>query len=137
MQVVQLLVSSDGIHIRIDTISRLNFVFSQSQSFPFRQRVYHLSLSVAKVFYRERHRTLHAIQVVVDTQTLHHEQRSRDTLQSKLCRKVLLEEVLYLLYAQLGLTSVEQRFVTIRFNNVAHIFNVCVCNLLAKVIIYY
>ena len=37
MQVVQLLVSSDSIHIRIDTISWFYFVFCQRQTLPFCQ----------------------------------------------------------------------------------------------------
>src|SRR5574344_429227 len=47
VQVVQFLVSTYSVHIRIDTVTRLDFVFSQRESLPFSQRMYYLSLGIA------------------------------------------------------------------------------------------
>ena len=94
MQVVEFLIGTDSVHVRIDAVAWLYLVFGQTQPLPFGQRVNHLSLCVTQILDRERHCPLHAIQVVVDAKSLKHEQRSRHAAQSQFGGKVLLKEFL-------------------------------------------
>ena len=109
MQVVQFLVSTDSIHISIDSVARLHIVFSQCQPFPFGQRMNHLGLLVSQILNRKGHRTLHAIQVIIDAKAFQHEQRSRHTTQPQLRTQVLLEEFLNQFNALLRLFHVQFR----------------------------
>ena len=121
MQVVQLLVSTDGVHIRIDAIAWLYLVFGQRQALPFSQRVNDLSTSIAQVLDGERHCTLHTIQVVVDAQSLQYEEWSRHTTQTQLGRQVLLKELLNHLNTLLCLLSTEQGLVVDWFDQLTHL----------------
>ena len=112
MQVAQLLVGADGIHVGVDTITRLDVILSQRQAFPFSQRVNHFGLGVAQVLDREGDCTLNAVQVVVDTHPLQHKQRGRDATQTQLGREIKLEKLLNLLDTQLGLAHVEEGLVS-------------------------
>ena len=80
----------------------------------------HLRLGVAQVFDGERHSALHAVEVVVDTQSLEHEQGGGDTPQTQLGAKVLLEKVLDEFNALLCLFGVEQGLIIDRLDELAH-----------------
>ena len=86
MKIIKFLIGTDGVHIGIDTIAWLYFIFCQGQALPFSQRVNHLSLCITQILDRESYRALHSIQVVIDTQTLQYEERGGDTAQAQLCR---------------------------------------------------
>ena len=124
VQIVQLFVGTYGVHVGIDARSRLNLVVGKSQTLPFSKRMHHLRLLVAEVFDGERNRTLHAVKVVVDAETLQNEEGSSDAAQMQLSGKVLLEEVFYQFDALLGLVYVEQGGVMFGINKCAHIYNV-------------
>ena len=81
MEVIQLLVSTNGVHVGVDAVARLNVIFGQGQALPFSQRVYHLCLSVAQILYWEGHGALHAVEVVVYAETFQHKQGSCDAAQ--------------------------------------------------------
>ena len=121
MQIVELLISTDGVHVGIDTITRLYLILSQRKTLPLGQRVNHLSLRISQILDGERHSTLHTVQVVVDTQSLQHEQRSRHTTQPQLCGEVLLKEFLDEFDTLLRLLRIEQRFIFHRFDYLSHI----------------
>ena len=74
MQVSKFLISTYRVHICINTISRTDVIVGKRHSFPFCKRVYHFGLLVPQVLDRERHGTLHSVQVVVYTHTLKNEQ---------------------------------------------------------------
>ena len=107
MQVVQLLVGSDGVHVGVDAMARLNIVLSQRQSFPLSQRVYYLCFSVTQILDGKTNRPLHPIEVVVDAQSLENEQGGGDATQAQFGGKVLLKKVFYLLDAPLCLLHVQ------------------------------
>jgi len=86
VQVVKLLVGTNGVHISIDAISRLYLVFCQTQSLPFCKRVHHLGLGIAQILDREAHGALHTIQIVVNTKSFQHEEWCRYSAQSQFCR---------------------------------------------------
>ena len=134
MQVIQFLVGTNGVHVRIDAVAALHLLLSQCQSLPFRQRVHHLSPCVTHILDGERHRTLHAVQVVVDAQSLQHEQRCRHTAQPQFRRQVLLKEVLNLLDTLLRLTHVQQSLIPLRANHLTHKSFYLFSNYAAKVI---
>ena len=67
VQIAQLFVGTDGIHIGIDTIARTDAVFGQGEAFPLCQRVNHFGLCIAQILDREGYGTFHTVQVVVDT----------------------------------------------------------------------
>ena len=107
MEVAQLLIGTDGIHVGIDAIARTDVVFGQCQSFPFGQRVNHFGLGIAQILDGEGNGTFHSVQVVVDTHTLQHEERGGNTAQAQFRRQVLLEKFLDLFDAHLGLFQIE------------------------------
>ena len=78
VDVVQLLVGADGVHVGVQPVSRGDLVGPQFHAFPFGQRVHHLGPAVAQIADRERHGALHAVQVVVDARARKDEQRRRD-----------------------------------------------------------
>ena len=120
VQVVQLLISTDSVHIGIDTIARLNLVLCQTQALPFSQRVYHLGLGITQILDGEAHRALHTIQVVVNTQSFQHKQWCCYTSQSQFCRQVLLKELFYQFNTLFRLLHIQQRFVHHGFNYLSH-----------------
>ncbi len=82
VEVVHLLVGADSVHVGVDAAARLYVVFCQCESFPLCQRVHDLSLRFAHVLDRKSHRTLHTVEVIVDTQPLQDKERSGDTAQA-------------------------------------------------------
>ena len=120
VEIIQLLVGTDGVHIGIYAISRLHLVLGEGESLPLGEGVNHLGLGITQILDRESYRALHTIQVVIDTQALHHEKRGCYTAQAQLCGKVLLEELLYHLDTHFGLAHIQQRLVTFRFYQFTH-----------------
>ena len=108
MKIVKLLVSTNGVHVRVNAIARLYLILCQRQTLPLGQRVYHLCLGIAQVLDGKGHGTLHAIQVVIDAKTFQHKQRSRHAAKPQLRRDVLLEKLLNQLNALLRLFRVKQ-----------------------------
>ena len=96
-------------------------IFSQRQALPLCQRMHYLGTGIAQVLDGERHSTLHAIQVVVNTQALQYKQRSRHTTKSQLRREVLLKELLNQFNALLRLLHVQQRLVSFWFYQLTHL----------------
>ena len=128
MKIIQLLVSTDGVHICIYAISRLNLILGKRQSLPFGKRMNHLSLGITQILDRETYRALYAVQVIIDTQTLQYEERSGNATQTELGAQVLLEEFFYHFNTHFGLAHIQQRLVPFRFYQIAHfyfIFSIC------------
>ena len=123
MQVVQFLVSADGIHVGIDAVARLYLVLSQRQSLPLRQGVNHLGLRIAQVLDGKRHGAFHTVQIVVDTQSLQHKQGSRHTTQAQFRGDILLEKLFNQFNTLLRLFHVEQGYVIDGFYQLTH--NLC------------
>ena len=73
--------------------------------------MYHFGHLVAKVLDGEIDSALVAAEVIVDAHATKHKQRSGDSLQPEACGQILLEEILYLLYALFRLLGIKQRSV--------------------------
>ena len=97
-------------------MARLYLILCQRQTLPLGQRMNHLSTGFAQILDRERHSALHTVQVVVDTQSLQHEERCRHTTQTQFRRQVLLEEFLNQFNTLFRLSRVEQTLIVYGFN---------------------
>ena len=84
VQVAQLLVGADGIHVSVDAVAGLNAVFGQGEAFPLGQRVYHFGLRVAQILDGEGYGAFHSVEVVVDTHALQYEEGCGNTAQAQL-----------------------------------------------------
>ena len=83
VDVVQLFVGADGVHVGVESVSRGDLVGSELHAFPLGQRVHHFGTAFAQVADRERHGAFHAVEVVVDARARKHEQRGRDAAQAQ------------------------------------------------------
>ena len=113
VDVVQLLVRTDGVHVGVDAIARLDAVLRQGKALPFGEGMHYLADLSAHVLHGETHCTLHSVEVVIYTHSPLYEQGRSHTAQPQLRRKVHLEEVLYLLDGPFGLPRIKQRTVII------------------------
>ena len=82
--------------------------------------MHHLCLGITQILDGEGNRSLHTVQVVVDTQSLEHEERCGYTAQSKLRTEVLLEEFLNQFNALLGLSHIKHRLIVDGLHNLTH-----------------
>ena len=93
MEVVQLLVGTQGVHVGIDAAARGDAEFGELQALPFRERMDYLRLLLIETEHGEPDGTLHAVQVVVDTRSGENGHRRRHAQQGELGGKVVLEHV--------------------------------------------
>ena len=121
MEIVQLLVAPYGVHIGVESGSRLEVVFSQSHPLPFSQRLDDLYLFFSHVLYCEADGPLDAVEVIIEPRLRSHEQRSRYSSQPQAVSQLLLEKILYLFYCPLTLHVVYKRRVIFRYYEFVHI----------------
>ena len=91
MQVIQLFVGADGVHVGIKTVTGSDAVSSEFHSFPLGQRMHHLGAAFTHIFDRERNRPFDAVQVVVDSRPGQHEKRRGDPAQIQFGRQRFLK----------------------------------------------
>ena len=120
VEIVELLIGANGVHVGVDAVARLHLVFSQRQALPFGQRVNHLSAGLTHVLDGEGNGALHTVEIVVDTQTLQHKEGGGNTAQTQLRGEILLKEFLDLLNAQLGLACAQKGLVNLGLYHFAH-----------------
>ena len=102
-------------------------VLGEFHPLPFGEGMHHLRLGVAELFDGEGDGALHAVEVVIDAQTLQDEEGCRDAAKAQLGAEVLLEKLLYQFDALLCLHAVEKRAVACRFDKSAHYRMVMYC----------
>ena len=83
VDVVQLFVGADGVHIRVESVASRDAISSQLHALPFGQRVHHLGTSVAHIFDGERYGALHAVEVVVQARIGKDEEGRRDASEAE------------------------------------------------------
>ena len=86
MQIVKLFIPTNGIHVCIDALARMDVIAIQRHALPFGQGMYNLTLGF-RCRNVEAHGAFNSVQVVVEAGAGIDEQRSRNPLQIKLCRK--------------------------------------------------
>ena len=120
VQVAQLLVCANGVHVGVNAITGLHIVFGEGEALPLGQRVHHFGPGIAQILDGEIHSALFAAEVVVDAQTAQHKQRSRDATKPKGGRKVVGKELFNDFNALLGGVHVEQRTIVTEGNEITH-----------------
>ena len=81
VEVVQLFVAPDRIHIRIQAAAGFDSVLAERVALPFGQRLHDLGRLLVHIFQRETDPSFAPAQVVVQTGSREHEKRCRDTPQ--------------------------------------------------------
>ena len=120
MQVAQLLVCANSVHVGINAVAGLHIVFGEGETLPLGQRVDHFGPGIAQILDGEIHSALFAAEVVVDAQTAQHKQRSRDATEAKRGGKVIGKELFDDFNALLGGVHVEQRTIVTKGNEITH-----------------
>ena len=72
MQVIQLLIGSECIHIGIDTIAGPNIIVPQHHPLPFCKRHYNFSFFVSKIFHLEANGFLKSVKVIIQPGPFQH-----------------------------------------------------------------
>ena len=65
VNVIEVFVRPEGVHIGVYSPARADTHFGEFQPFPLRKRMHDLGPAVRQRLYRERHRTFHTVQVIV------------------------------------------------------------------------
>ena len=91
MQVVQVFVAPDGIHVGVQSVAGRDAVGGELHPFPFGERVDHFGHAVAHTMDRESDGAFDTVQVIIDTCAREDEQGSRHAAQVKRLRQLLLE----------------------------------------------
>ena len=103
MEVVQVLVGTEGVHVGIDAAARGDTQFREFQALPFGQGVHDLGLLLVQAPDRKADGALDAVQVVVDTCSGEDRHRRRDAQERELGGEVVLEHVFHGLDGLFGL----------------------------------
>ena len=119
VEVVHFLIAADSVHIGEQALAGLEVVALQRQTLPLGQGMHHLALC-AHIRDIEGHRALHAIEVIVQTRILLHEQGSRNAPQIERLPQIHLEIALDELDCALHLIGGQRRLVPSRDRHFAH-----------------
>ena len=119
VQIIQLFVPTDGVHVREQTLAGPEPVALQRQPFPFRQGVDHLALHVHGGDV-EAYGPLVAVQIVVETGIRGYKQRSRHPPQIQGAAQVDLETVFDKFDSSLHFVHGQGRPIPLRNVHLAH-----------------
>ena len=92
MEIVQILVGADGVHVGVQTFAGHKIQIGQLHALPFRQRVDDLGAHIRHRLDRKCHRTLDAVEIVVDAGSGLHEQRCGDADEVQFEGQIRLEK---------------------------------------------
>ena len=106
MDVVQLLIPADGVHIAVQAAVQGEVVALQGLAFPFSQRVDDLHI-LPHVFDIKLNRALHPVQVVVEAAARQYKQGGRHTGQIELIGKLPLKSILQQFDGDFGFHNVQ------------------------------
>ena len=79
MKIVKLFVTSDGVHIGVDTVSRSNTVSAESHTLPFGKGLYYFNSLFVHIFDCKLYGSLNSVEVVVKSAFGSYKQRRRNT----------------------------------------------------------
>ena len=119
MQVVQLLVAADGVHIGHNALTGAEAVLVQGIALPLSQTVDDLGLFV-QAGHIELDRALHTVQIVVQAAALHDEQGSGHALQVQGHADLFLKDGLDQADGFLCVIQAQQALVVFRQSDLAH-----------------
>ena len=104
MEVVCFLVTADGVHIGVKTLSGLIIIAAESPSFPLCKGMYYFH-DLTGLAHVKGNGALGAVEVIVKTGVLSDKKGSRHTGKIKGLCKLTLEKILDLLYGHLCLAK--------------------------------
>ena len=104
MDIVDLLVPADGVHIGVKPLADIEIIVFQREPLPLREGMHHLR-GLPDRRDVEPDRTLHAVQIVVQARILPHEEGGGHAAQIELDGEVHLEGPLDIVDGQLGLVD--------------------------------
>ena len=119
VQVVQLFIPADGVHIAVQALAHMEVVVLQSFALPLCQRLHHLCLNAA-VLDIKGDLALHAVQVVVQAGGRFQKQRSGHTVQVQRGAQSVGKQALDRADGALGVVQVQRRRVVCRNDGLAH-----------------
>ena len=119
VQIVQLLVAADGVHIGDQTLTGAVAVLVQGIALPLGKAVNDLGV-VVQAGDIELHGALHAVQVVVQAAALRYKQGRGDAVQVQRQTQLFLKDRLDQSDCLLGVVQPQQAFVILRYYGFAH-----------------
>ena len=119
VQVVQLLITADGVHIGHKALTGAIAVLVQGIALPFGKAVNNLGLLI-QAGNIERNRALHTVQVIIQTAALYNKEGSRDALEMQCHAKLFLKDRFDQADGLLGVIQPQQTLVPFRNDNAAH-----------------
>ena len=120
VQLVQILIPADGVHIGIQTDAGAELIALQSQTLPLGQRVNHLGGSLHAVDVKG-HGALHAVQVVVQSGSGGDEQGCGHAVQMERAGQFVLKQALEQADSLLSLVNRKQRGIALRKFDLTHL----------------
>ena len=121
VQIIELLIATNRVHVGIETLARLEAVLLQCHSLPLRQRMHDLDRLIRPPWNIEADRTLITVQIIIETRALRHEKRRRDTAEIHLPTELLLKCISDILDCLLCLTHRKTRII-ILWNDQSHTY---------------
>ena len=119
MEIVDLLVAADSVHVGEESLADVELIALERQTLPLGQRVNHLTVR-ADVGNIERNGTLHPVEVIVQTGIFVDEQRGRHAAQIERLPEVHLKIALDEFNRALHLIDGQRRVITLRNDDFAH-----------------
>ena len=126
VQIIELLIATNRVHVGIETLARLEAVLLQCHSLPLRQRMHDLDRLIRPPWNIEADRTLIAIQIIIETRALRHEKRRRNTAEIHLPTELLLKCISDILDCLLCLTH-RKTWIIILWNDQSHTYPLNPC----------
>ena len=119
VEVVQLLVPANGVHVAVQALSYMEVIVLQGLALPFGQRLHHLGLD-GPVLEVEGDLALYAAQVIVQAGGSLQHQRGGDPGQVQSGAQRVCKQPLYRANGPLGIIQVQRRAVALRDDDLAH-----------------
>ena len=114
MQIVRIIIPADGIHVRVNALSRTVAVTIERHALPLGKGLHDFSLSAVNFLDRKIDLALHAVEVVIDAVALFHDERCGHSVQCQRKGQCLLKQILDILDCVLRFTQGEGRSVALR-----------------------
>ena len=119
VEVVQILVPADGIHVGVQALAGVELIALQSQTLPLGQRVDHHG-GVGHAADVKGDGALHAVQIVVQAGRLSYEQRGGDPVEAEGAAEAVLKQAVEQADGLLCFINIEQRGVPLRDTGTVH-----------------
>ena len=121
VQVVQLFIAANGVHIGIQAVAGIKPIVTQGLALPLGKALHHLALFAA-VQHIKLHRAFYTVQIVVQAGAHFHKQRGRHTVQAERAAQIILKQAFDQADGTLCIIQVQHGLIALRNKCFAHIF---------------